>query len=240
VRIIQVVGSSGTGKTSFIRNLITALEAIGPTGVIKHLGHHPYTLETGKDTTLFFEEGVRVSAGMDPEKSVVVVRDRELHPILALLSDNGIQFAIIEGFKQKSFKKIVFGDLQTAENVLMTEPRVEEVISRLGEFSEFFTAGGIARELKSVCQPGGATLVCSLSCPGTLSPEAIVNAEEDLTKVVRDIGRISQIRLHTGSIKDTNGNTEIYLGICAESSKTAIEAALFATDLLMPLVTGED
>jgi molybdopterin synthase catalytic subunit len=212
MKIIHIAGTSGTGKTSFIRELLPALQALGPTGVVKHIGHHSAALEPGKDTTLFFEGGAAVSAGIDQEKTVVVSRENDLSPILSLLSDSGMQFAVVEGFKQKPFRKIVFGSLPGAQEILMVEPSVPEVISRLHEFEDFFTAAGLAGELRSARKPGEVSLVCTLSLA---MKKAITSAE--LRKV--RLPGISEIRICAG------GENETCIGILAKDLGTAFEAA---------------
>jgi molybdopterin-guanine dinucleotide biosynthesis protein MobB len=237
MKIIHVAGPSGTGKTRFICQLVQALKPLGPIGVVKHIGHHTFTLEPGKDTTLFFESGAAISAGIDREKSVIVAQENELSRVLSLLSDSGMRFAVVEGFKQESFQKIVFGKLPGAENVLLVEPSVGEVLSRLAEFPDFFTAKGLAGELRSSCEPEGATLVCTLSSPQSITDEKITAAGEDLAKVQRGIRGVSAISLRVG---EENGTFTIYLGVCANNTGAAIEAARSATDLLLPLVSGEE
>jgi molybdopterin-guanine dinucleotide biosynthesis protein MobB len=221
MKIIHVAGTSGTGKTRFIRELLPALQALGPTGVVKHIGHHSAALEPGKDTTLFFEGGAAISAGIDQEKTFLITRENDLSRILALLSDSGMQFAVVEGFKQKSFRKIVFGSLPGAEQVLMIEPSVSEVISRLHEFSDFFTAGGLAGELRSSCKPGESTLVCTFS---PAMKKTITPAE--LRKVRSRVPGASDIRICAG------GENEIYIGISAKDLATAVEAARLTAALI--------
>ena len=58
MKIIQVAGHANSGKTTFISTLIPVLKLRGRVGVIKHLGDHDYHLDEGKDTTMFFENGV--------------------------------------------------------------------------------------------------------------------------------------------------------------------------------------
>jgi len=224
MKIIHVAGTSGTGKTRFIQDLLPALQALGPTGVVKHIGHHTAALEPGKDTTLFFEGGAAISAGIDQEKTVIVTRENELIRILSLLSDSGMQFAVVEGFKQKPFRKIVFGSLSGAEQVLMIEPPVSEVISRREEFSDFFTAAGLARELRSGCRPGEASLVCTLVPEKGILKKTITSA--DLRKVRSVVPGVSEIRLCTG------GENETHIGVCAKDMGTAVEAARVTAALL--------
>ena len=53
-----------------------------------------------------------------------------------MLLDQGMDFVIIEGFKQRSFPKIVIGSL-TADNCILTNPTVNEVIASLNLFENF-------------------------------------------------------------------------------------------------------
>ena len=114
MKIIQVVGRSNSGKTTFIKQLIPHLKTLGHVAVIKHLGDHEFELEKGKDTTGFFEAGAEISVGIDAHKSVVAIRNNTLDSSLNLLFDQGIDFAVIEGFKQITFPRIVIGNLEIA------------------------------------------------------------------------------------------------------------------------------
>jgi molybdopterin-guanine dinucleotide biosynthesis protein MobB len=136
MKIIQVVGSSNSGKTTFIKKLIPELKKIGNVAVIKHLGDHAYHIEEGKDTTIFFDAGADISIGVDSHKAVVAIRKNTLEDILSMLSDQGMDFAVIEGFKKRSYPKIVIGSLH-ADKCILTNPAVSEVITSLDLFENF-------------------------------------------------------------------------------------------------------
>ena len=136
MKIIQVSGLSNTGKTTFIKQLIPVLRTKGRVGVIKHLGDHEYLLEKGKDTTGFFDAGAEISVGIDGDKSVVAIRNNSLDAILALLSVQGMDFVVIEGFKDRSFKKVVIGDLQ-AEGCILRNPAVDDVVASVDRFDTY-------------------------------------------------------------------------------------------------------
>jgi molybdopterin-guanine dinucleotide biosynthesis protein MobB len=136
MKIIQIVGSSNSGKTTFIKNLIPELKKKGNVAVIKHLGDHTYNIEEGKDTTVFFDAGSDMSVGIDSHKVVAVMRKNTLNDVLGMLLDQGMDFAIIEGFKQRSYPKIVIGSL-TADTCILTNPTVNEVITSLNLFENF-------------------------------------------------------------------------------------------------------
>lgn len=136
MKIIQIVGSSNSGKTTFIKNLIPELKKKGKVAVIKHLGDHTYNIEEGKDTTAFFDAGADMSVGIDSDKAVAAIRKNTLDDVLGMLLDQGMDFAIIEGFKQRSFPKIVIGSL-TADTCILSNPTVNEVITSLNLFENF-------------------------------------------------------------------------------------------------------
>jgi molybdopterin-guanine dinucleotide biosynthesis protein MobB len=136
MKIIQIVGNSNSGKTTFIKNLIPELKKKGNVAVIKHLGDHSYNIGEGKDTTVFFDAGADMSVGIDSHKAVAAIRKNSLDEVLGMLLDQGMDFAIIEGFKQRSFPKIVIGSL-TADTCILTNPSVNEVITSLNLFENF-------------------------------------------------------------------------------------------------------
>lgn len=138
MKIIQVVGRSNSGKTTFIKNLIPELKKIGTVSVIKHLGDHDYHLEEGKDTTGFFEAGADIAVGIDAYKSVIALRKNTLEDALRMLAGQGMDYTIIEGFKQYPFPKIVIGNLEIDKCVL-NNPTVSQVITNLDLFENFHT-----------------------------------------------------------------------------------------------------
>ncbi len=136
MKIIQVSGRSNSGKTTFIRKLIPELKKIGPVGVIKHLGDHEFHLDEGKDTTLFYEAGADISTGIDAHKTVSTLHNTDLDKILDYYVTIGIHFAVIEGYKQRSFAKIVIGNLEI-DRCILSNPSIEEVIQSLNQFDEY-------------------------------------------------------------------------------------------------------
>jgi molybdopterin synthase catalytic subunit len=136
MKIIQITGRSNTGKTTFIKTLIPVLNKKGRVAVIKHLADHDFLLEKGKDTTGFFDAGAEVSAGIDGHKSVAAIQNNSLDAMLALMKNQGMDFAIIEGFKDRSFKKIVIGDLQV-EGCILRNPALEDVVASIDRFDTY-------------------------------------------------------------------------------------------------------
>jgi len=153
VKVIPIAGLSGSGKTTFIRALIPLLARIGPVGTVKHTGHHSMELPEGKDTTVMFSAGAAAVAGVDREKTLVTLHGSSLAGALDILSGQGISFAVVEGYKSSPLPKIVIGDIDL-EGCVLRNPGPGEVIRVLDRFPDYFTLGGILRELGNGCQPG--------------------------------------------------------------------------------------
>lgn len=156
MKIIHIAGWSGSGKTTFIRNLVQALAPLGKVGTVKHIGDHICEMPAGKDTTVHFEAGASVTAGIDPEKTIVTSRSVTLSDSLDLLSDSGVRYAVVEGFKRFPFIKVVIGDLDVP--ALIRNPSVTDVISLLDSFDDYYTLSGLIRE--SGCDLPGEFLYC--------------------------------------------------------------------------------
>jgi molybdopterin-guanine dinucleotide biosynthesis protein MobB len=146
MRVINVIGHSNSGKTTFISRLVVKLKERGEVATIKHLGHKTYSLEQGKDTTVFFENGVFASVGIDNSKSVITTRENSLTLVLDILADRGIDFAIIEGFKSKEMPSVVIGDLVSG-NPILKNPGIDELTGALDNFPEYFTRGSLEKSL---------------------------------------------------------------------------------------------
>lgn len=145
MRIIQVIGRSNSGKTTFNRTLCTALQEKGAVAALKHLGHHTFRLEEGKDSTVLFETGVKIAVGADDEKSVMITRETGLPTLIRQLAGLRIDFLVIEGFKTFSFPAVVIGDLES-DHCLLRNPTVEEVIAALPAFPALYTISRLIDE----------------------------------------------------------------------------------------------
>jgi molybdopterin synthase catalytic subunit len=153
MKIIQVTGVSGSGKTTFIRSLIPLLTRYGPVGTVKHTGHHSMLLPKGKDTTVMFEAGALVVAGIDQGKILITLKGTSLTDVLDFLAGQGVAVAVIEGYKGSSLPKIVIGNLE-AEGCVLRDPVPGDVIPVLDRFPEYTTLGEILRELGETCRRG--------------------------------------------------------------------------------------
>ncbi|HSQ92921.1 MAG TPA: molybdopterin-guanine dinucleotide biosynthesis protein B, partial [Methanoregula sp.] len=62
--------------------------------------------------------------------------NNSLDAILALLKSQGMDYVVIEGFKQRPFKKIVIGDLQV-EGCILRNPTLDDVLASISRFDTY-------------------------------------------------------------------------------------------------------
>lgn len=229
MKVIHVVGRSGSGKTPFIADLIRALKDRGAVAAVKHLGHHAFKLDERKDTTQFAEAGAAYSVGVDSQKTVYIARSAELTTVLSTLCGQGVAYAVIEGFKTHSFPKVVIGDLEI-ENCMLRNPSIPEVLTSLDLFEEYVTLPGIARELETACGGGGVMLTWSSSSARRDGDHA---SWRRLVPVEREIGGMNGIRGVRIYVAPEGGNgNSVLIGILAVDSNAALCSLEAARELL--------
>ncbi|ADN37169.1 molybdopterin-guanine dinucleotide biosynthesis protein B [Methanolacinia petrolearia DSM 11571] len=214
MKVIQVVGRSNSGKTYFIHRLLERMTVMfpGKVGVIKHMGHHIFELSEGKDTTTHYEHGAECVAGVDAEKTVLTVRDDNLDKSLEILCDLGMKYAIIEGFKEYGFKKIVKGELESGE-CLLRDPTVDDVTESLDAFDDYYTLGGLVKELEEDERaPAGASIV-------TFSG-VFENIPMDYGKIAGKIGENEGIV----SVKTSLNGKKVMIGVASVDTRSACNA----------------
>jgi molybdopterin-guanine dinucleotide biosynthesis protein MobB len=233
VKVIPVAGTSGSGKTTFIRELLPLLARYGPVGAVKHIGHHAMELPEGKDTTVMFTAGARAVAGIDLEKTIVTLRSTSVTDALDILAGQGVAFAVVEGFKGSPWPKIVIGDLE-AEGGLLRNPAPEEVIRSLDRFPDYITIGEILREIATGCRGRGKPCVTAAATlplpagPGGTHPAAL---EEELNSLVQGLEALSGVAMARAAIRRGSlfgGTDEVLVVIAAESGEEAAAALQFA------------
>ena len=233
MKVIPVTGFSGSGKTTFIRALIPLLSRSGPVGTVKHTGHHDMQVPKGKDTTVMFEAGARVVAGIDQGKTLVTMKGTSLTDALDILSVQGISFAIMEGYKGSTLPKIIIGDLE-AEGCVLRNPAPEDVIPVLGRFPDYISLGEVLRDLAAGDRPGGKPsplVTATIPLPAGLQEDslelpALIRSMEALPGVTRVRAAIRRGALF-------GGTDELIVAVAAESGEEASSALQLAL-LLCP------
>jgi len=114
MKVIAVVGTKKTGKTTLVEALVSSLAKHGRVGTVKNMVHHP--VDRG-DTKRHFDAGADVVIGLG-EARLLVRRDRgDLESALAELEREGMDYVVVEGFKHSSLPKIVMADIEVPNMV---------------------------------------------------------------------------------------------------------------------------
>jgi len=128
MKVISVVGTKKTGKTTLVATLVASLAKHGRVGTIKNMAGHP--VDQG-DTRRHFDAGADVVIGLG-EARLKVTRERgDLDSALAELEADGVDYAVVEGFKHSSLPKIVMADIEVTN--VVRKVRLAEVDDALVE-----------------------------------------------------------------------------------------------------------
>lgn len=228
VKVIQVTGLSGSGKTTFIRSLIPLLARLGPVGTVKHTGHHSMALPEGKDTTVMFGAGARAVAGIDREKTLVTLKSTSLTDALDILAGQRIAIAVIEGYKGSALPKIVIGDLE-AEGCVLRNPDPKDVIPALERFPDYVTLGELLRELGEVCREKGGS--CTTATATIPLPAGLKEDTLELPALVRSMEALSGVIVARAGIRHGalfGGTEELLVAVAAVSGEEAFSAMQIA------------
>ena len=122
MKVISIVGTKKTGKTTLVSALVAALAKYGKVGTIKNMAGHE--VDRG-DTKRHFDAGAHVVIGLG-EARLKVTRERgDLDSALAELEADGVDYAVVEGFKHSNLPKIVMVDIDVTNAVRRV--RLDEV-----------------------------------------------------------------------------------------------------------------
>ncbi len=114
MKAIAVVGTKKTGKTTMVTALVRSLAKHGRVGTIKNMVSHP--VDRG-DTRCHFDAGADVVIGLGDARLKVTRERGDLDDALCELQANGVDYAVVEGFKYCNLPKILMSDLDVS-NVL--------------------------------------------------------------------------------------------------------------------------
>ena len=117
MKVISLVGQKNSGKTTLVSGLVTALSGIGSVGTVKHMPLHRFNPED-TDTGKHFDAGADVVVGVTKDELVTIARDPSLDRALDTLADSGMDFAVVEGYKESDLPKVVLGDVSDMPDLL--------------------------------------------------------------------------------------------------------------------------
>ncbi len=151
MRIISVVGYKKTGKTALVEQLINSLKNHGSVGTIKHL--HDMSLNTpDTDTWKHVEAGAEITIGVTPNELVKFSHKNDIESALEELANSGMDFCIVEGFKDSSLPKIALGDVEASNIILRCEKpgsaNLDELVKILMKLPEYHTLDSLIHKIK--------------------------------------------------------------------------------------------
>ncbi|MEM3382968.1 MAG: molybdopterin-guanine dinucleotide biosynthesis protein B [Nitrososphaerales archaeon] len=121
VKIVAVIGKSGSGKTSTIEYLISNLSKEGFTiGSIKHVHEPDFTIDKkGKDTWRFAQAGAKKIAIIAPTEVTIINKKEDqqidLEEVIKKLEE-GLDIIFLEGFHSLIAKRSDIFKIITAKN----------------------------------------------------------------------------------------------------------------------------
>jgi molybdopterin synthase catalytic subunit len=113
MKVISVVGTKKTGKTTLVTALVKSLKQHGSVGTIKNMVGHP--TDRG-DTRRHFEAGADTVIGLGDSQLKVTPRGT-LESALAGLQEDGLDYVVVEGFKHSDLPKIVLGGIEVSGTI---------------------------------------------------------------------------------------------------------------------------
>jgi len=132
MKVISVVGTKKTGKTTLVAALVASLAKHGKVGTIKNMAGHD--VDRG-DTKRHFDAGADVVLGLGNARLKVTRERSDLDCALAELERDGVDYVVVEGFKHSSLPKIVMADIEVTNIVrkVMLAEVDEALVEELAE-----------------------------------------------------------------------------------------------------------
>jgi molybdopterin-guanine dinucleotide biosynthesis protein B len=145
---LAIIGSSGSGKTTFLVKLIELLTEKGVNvAAVKHM-HHRFTVNPqGKDTWKFVQAGATLVGAITPENIVLMKKKQvelTLQNIVNMFQDEKPDLIILEGFHSmisrntKIYKIVSAKNLQDLYRTL--EDTMEPIIAITGPITQSHTS----------------------------------------------------------------------------------------------------
>jgi molybdopterin synthase catalytic subunit len=151
MKIISIAGYKKTGKTTLVERLIKSLTDHGSVGTIKHM--HDTNLNTpNSDTWKHVQAGAEITIGVTQNELVKFSHKNALESALDELANSGMDFCIVEGFKNSSLPKIALGDWEVSNIMMRFEKpecaNLEEIIKVFMKLPEYHTLDSLIHKIK--------------------------------------------------------------------------------------------
>ncbi len=110
MKIVAVVGTKNTGKTTLVTKIVRELVDMGfEVGTVKH-SHHSFEL-SDRDTGKHKKAGAKIVAGIGEETFFTMNGGMELEHVLSMMNFiEPLDFVVLEGFKTSKYAKISTSD----------------------------------------------------------------------------------------------------------------------------------
>lgn len=237
MKIIHIAGKPDPGKNAAITDFIDKVSVTRPgkTGVI---------YESESKGIADFRYNSPYSASVNDTGSIVTIKKGDLSGTLDLFSDSGISCAIVMGFNDLGYKKIIFGDSE-GKNCILRDPDADEIIESLEKFDDHYTMQGLVRELKEevdVPKTG-----CYLHFNGIVREitgdekteymdfpdyEYIDRTIEDIREDMEKVPGVLGVRFYHNKGKLYAGDDVTYIAVAASHRQEAFKAMMDAIDRL--------
>ncbi len=159
MRIISVVGYKKSGKTTLVGQLVKALKNHGSVGTIKHL-HEDTINKPDTDTGKHALAGADIVVACTLNELVKFSRDNNLTSALDELANAGMDFAVVEGFKDSKLPKIALGDVDAPDIIKrLDSPEnadIEELVNVINKQPEYHTLNSLIQKLRRAKDTGKA------------------------------------------------------------------------------------
>lgn len=151
MKIISVVGYKKTGKTALVELLVKELKKHGTVGTVKHL--HDHSLHTpNTDTWKHARAGADVVIGVTPHELVKFSNENSLDRALSELTDAGMDFAVVEGFKDSALPKIALGGVEVPNIVLSLDGQekadIDVIVDQVLKQPEYHTLASLIKKIR--------------------------------------------------------------------------------------------
>jgi molybdopterin synthase catalytic subunit len=145
------VGYKKSGKTTLVENLVCALKKYGSVGTVKHLHEHMIN-KPDTDTWKHAHAGADIVIACTPNELVKFSRDNNLTSAIDELANVGMDFGVVEGFKDSRLPKIALGEVD-APNIIkrLDNPEsadIEELVNIILKQPEYHTLDSLVHKLK--------------------------------------------------------------------------------------------
>lgn len=151
MKIISIVGYKKTGKTALVEQLVKALKEHGSVGTVKHL--HDHSLQTpNTDTWKHARAGADIVIGVTPHELVKFSNENSLDCAISELADEGMDFAVVEGWKDSDIPKIALGDVDVPNIILRLDIQenadIDMIVNMVQNQPEYHTLESLVKRIR--------------------------------------------------------------------------------------------